>query len=217
MLDPLRTAIALIPLGCFFALWALLQWGRYPRLIDGWRETAALGVACAGLVLVGPLELFLPYAASVRFGGWVWALLAGLYFLAIVLVVNGQRRRVVVLNAPREPVIECIAAAAHALDPGTLRAGETWVLPGLGLELRIEVYRPLRSLTITAWGDEPPRAAWRAFARELRRELARCPVGPSPQSAMLFATALAMLSLSAWQLVEHPAQVAQSFRDLLRM
>lgn len=217
MLDPLRTAIALIPLGSFLALWGWLQLGRCPRLVDGWRETAALGVACAGLVLVGPLELFLPYAASVRFGGWVWGLVAGLYFLAVVLAVNGQRPRLVLLNAPRGPVLERIVAAARTLDPQTVRAGETCLLPGLGLELRIEAYRPLRGLTITAWGDEPPRAAWRAFARELRRELAECAVGPGPQAALLLIAAVATLGLSAWQLVEHPAQVAQSFRDLLRM
>ena len=45
-----------------------------------------LGLACIGLVAVGPLELFFPRAAYSVVGNWVWSVLVSLYVLILLLV-----------------------------------------------------------------------------------------------------------------------------------
>ena len=49
---------------------------RRPVLLTGARDSALLGVAVSGLVAAGPMELFMPEAAAMRFHSYIWVLLA---------------------------------------------------------------------------------------------------------------------------------------------
>ena len=92
-MDPLHVSIALGPLAVYFCLLGCLNLSRRPLITTGPRDTAALGVAISGLVLVGPMELFLPDAAAVEFGWKVWVLLLTLYGLGLTLIVLLMRIR----------------------------------------------------------------------------------------------------------------------------
>ena len=60
--DPLRLAIALVPLGAYFLLLALINMRRRPFVTTGGSDLAALGGALTEMMVVGPIELFRPEA-----------------------------------------------------------------------------------------------------------------------------------------------------------
>ena len=68
-MDPLHLSIALSPLAVYFVLLGIINLSARPQLTTGARDTAALAVGLSGLVVVGPMELFLPERAAAQFGG----------------------------------------------------------------------------------------------------------------------------------------------------
>ncbi len=73
----------------------------------------ALGLALIGLVIVGPMQLFLPEAAAAQFGTVVWPLLLGFYVLCLALCVMVMRPRLVVYNVTSEQLRPVLAEAAR--------------------------------------------------------------------------------------------------------
>src|SRR5690349_20902435 len=100
--DPLRLAIALVPLAAYFLLLALVNARRRPFVTTGGCDLAVLGAALSGMVLVGPIELFRPEAAAAEFGGYVWVFLIVFYWLCVWLAVLVARPRLVVYNITAE-------------------------------------------------------------------------------------------------------------------
>jgi hypothetical protein len=58
-MDPLHVAIALGPLATYLLVLGVLNLSSRPLLTTGGRDAAALAMAIAGLMVVGPMELFL--------------------------------------------------------------------------------------------------------------------------------------------------------------
>ena len=100
--DPLRLAIALVPVAAYALVLALVNARRRPFLTSGGSDLAALGVAISGLMFVGPLELFRPDAATREFGNYIWLFLLSLYWLGLVLVLLLARPRLVIYNTSSE-------------------------------------------------------------------------------------------------------------------
>ena len=69
------TAWPLARLAIYLLLVGLINLRRRPLVVSGSRELAALGVAMVGLLIVGPMQLFVPDATALRFGWLVWPLL----------------------------------------------------------------------------------------------------------------------------------------------
>ncbi|NOY29544.1 MAG: hypothetical protein GXP28_05015 [Planctomycetes bacterium] len=136
--DPLRLAIAFVPLASYCFLLGLINARRRPFLTTGGADLAALGAALSGFVLVGPIELFRPEAASAEYGSYVWAFLLVFYWLSIWLTVLLVRPRLVVYNISEEELRPILAEAARAIDPQARWAGESLSLPTLGVQLHLE-------------------------------------------------------------------------------
>src|SRR3954463_3583692 len=91
--DPLRLAIALVPVAAYVLLLGLLNLRRGPFLTSGVCALAALGIALSGLMFVGPLELFRPEAATRSFGNYIWLFMVLFYWLWLPLLVFLARPR----------------------------------------------------------------------------------------------------------------------------
>lgn len=85
MLDYLRLALGLLPLGIYLLVMGLLTIKRKPTLITSGQEALLVGFALSGFVLIGPIELFFPTGAYATLGEWVWFILLLLYGLIVVL------------------------------------------------------------------------------------------------------------------------------------
>lgn len=86
MLDYLRLALGLIPLGLYLMVMGLLALRGRPTILTTGQETLLIGFALSGFVLIGPIELFFPTGAYAALGLWVWLLLVALYFLVVLLI-----------------------------------------------------------------------------------------------------------------------------------
>ncbi len=86
MLDYLRLALGLIPLGLYLMVMGLLALRGRPTILTTGQESLLIGFALSGFVLIGPIELFFPTGAYAALGSWVWLLLVALYCLVVLLI-----------------------------------------------------------------------------------------------------------------------------------
>ena len=112
------------------------------------RDVAALGMAIAGFIVAGPMELFLPEAATDRFGGTVWLLLLAFYGLCLTLIVLLMRPRLVIYNANPEQLRSILAEVVAQLDDEARWAGDSLVLPKLGVQLHVELFGAMRNVQL---------------------------------------------------------------------
>ena len=107
-MDPFSLCLAFGPLAIYLLLVGAINLSGRPFLVSGSRDMAAMGLAVSGLVMVGPVQLFYPLAASMRYGLLIWVFLVGLYVMVLVLVLLLVRPRLVIYNifdrrAPSSP------------------------------------------------------------------------------------------------------------------
>jgi hypothetical protein len=212
--DPLRLAIALVPLAAYCVLLGLINARRRPFITTGGCDLAALGAALSGLILVGPIELFRPEAASAEFGGYVWLFLLVFYWLWVWLAVLIGRPRLVVYNIRGEELRPVLAEVARKLDSHARWAGDSLSLPTLGVTLHIECFEIMRHCSLVSSGGKQDMEGWQRVSAELRTELATLGVSPNPRALGLMLAATALFAVSVLHMLNHPHEVAQAVNEM---
>ncbi len=212
--DPLRLAIAFVPLAAYCLLIALLNARRRPFLTTGGADLAALGAALSGLVLVGPIELFRPEAASTEYGSYVWLFLLVFYWLCVWLVVLLGRPRLVVYNVSVDELRPVLAEAARAMDTQARWAGDSLVLPTLEIQLHLESFDFMRHVSLISSGSTQNMTAWRQLANHLYPQLKPLRVEPNPRALGFVLFALALFCASTGHLLANPQRVAQAMQEI---
>jgi hypothetical protein len=212
--DPFRLAVALVPLGAYLLLLALVNLRRRPFVTSGGNDLAALGVALSGLVFVGPLELFRPEAATAEFGNYIWPILLGFYWLCVLLVVLVARPRLVVYNVSIDELRSVLAETSSRIDAASRWAGNSLSLPTLGVQLHLESFDLMRNVSLVASGSRQNLDGWRRLARELVTALRPVRVKPNPRGAGFLLVALALLAGSLTSLVTHPQELAYAVEEV---
>ncbi len=212
--DPLRMAIALVPLASYFLLIGLLNMRRRPLMTTGGSDLAVLGVAMSGLVLVGPIELFRPEVASVEFGSYVWLFLLVFYWLWVWLAVLLGRPRLVIYNISGQHLRPLLAEAAREVDPQSRWAGDSLSLPSMGVQLHIESSDWMRHTSIIAAGSKQNLAGWRQLAFQLQGRLAVLKVPSNPRALGLLSLGILLFFTSIWHMLSDPVQVALAIREI---
>jgi hypothetical protein len=213
--DPLRLAVALVPLSAYLLLLALLNGRRRPFLTSGGSDAAALGVALSGLVFVGPLELFRPEAATREFGNYIWLFLILFYWLWLLLAVLIARPRLVIYNVSVEELRPLLADAASRLDAEARWAGNHLTLPTAGVHLHVDSLDIMRNVSLVSSGGRQNIEGWRQLSRELSRSLAQVRVKRNPRTVGLLLVSLALFALSIAQMLNKPVETVQAMRQLL--
>jgi hypothetical protein len=215
-IDPLRLAIALVPLAGYLAVLGLINLRRRPMLVRGGNDLAALGIALSGVVFVGPLELFYPEAARAQFGNYVWFFLLAFYWLWVWLVVLMARPRLVIYNISIEELRSVLAEAAAQLDPQARWAGESLSLPVLGVLLHMDGLTLMRNVSITSSGSRQNLDGWQRLARALNVALTKIRVQSNPRAVGLLLAAALMFLGSLVNMLRHPLEVAQAMREVFQ-
>jgi hypothetical protein len=216
ILDPLHFCIALGPLAAYLFLLGVINLSSRPFLTNGARDCAALGVGIVGFVVVGPLELFLPEATAFQLGAWVWVLLLTAYSLTVTLCVLVMRPRLVIYNIQPDQVRPLLANILPLLDREARWAGECLILPTLGVQLHVEVFATMRNAQLIAAGPKQSFEGWMklesAISTELRGTISR----RNPYGVSLVFTAVALIGMITLALVQDPAAIQESVREMLR-
>ena len=215
-MNALFFCIALGPLGIYLFLLAIVNLSRRPLMVSGARDTAALGVALSGCVLIGPLALLMPMAAAGRFGTWIWLLLGGLYVLVLTLLVLVARPRLVIYNMNADRLRPILADLVMHLDSQARWAGDTLLLPKLGVHLHIESFPAMRNVSLVAIKAEQPLEGWARLEQALSAELRETEVRRNPRGFSLLGIALGIAAGIGYSLTTQTETLAQAIRDMFQ-
>ncbi len=216
-MDPLRLCLAFGLVAVYMLILGVLNLSRRPWVVSGVRDAAALGLAVFGLILVGPLELFVPSVAMLRYGAYVWPLLAGFYGMCLILVLLTMRPRLIVYNVSTEELRPILAALATRLDPGACWAGDSLSLPHLGVELHFESSVWMRNVSLVSSGRHQNDLGWRKLARELAAALAPVELGRNPRGISLLSAGSLILAWLVINVARNPKAIGEALRDMLQL
>ena len=213
-MDPFRLCLALGPVAMYLLLLGAVNLSRRPLLVSGVRDAAALALAVSGLVIVGPIELFFPFEAAAQFGPRVWLLLLALYALCVVLVLLLLRPRLVIYNISIDRLRAILAELVDRLDPDARWAGDSLVLPGLGVQLYVDNFAALRSISLISAGGNQSHQGWRRLEAALSAAIAREEIGRNPGGLGLIGAGLLIIAAIVVAIAQNPKAIAQSLLDI---
>ena len=202
-MDPFRVCLALGPVAIYLVVLGLLNLSRRPLLVSGGRDAAALGLAAAGLVFVGPVELLFPDRFVPHVGAWSGLLPAlregafsGLlllashllpvafyvaaYGLTLAMIVLMLRPRLIVYNISLDQLRPILAETVEQIDPGVRWAGDSLTLPGAGVHLYIDNHPAMRNVALVSAGSRQEHAGWRRLDAALAAALGRVESARNP-------------------------------------
>jgi hypothetical protein len=216
-MDSLHLAIALGPLAVYLLLLGMINASSRPFVANGARDGAALGVGIGGLMVAGPMELFLPEATAFRFGALVWVLLLIFYALCLTLFVLLMRPRLVVYNIGREEIRPLLANLVSELDREARWAGESLILPKLGVQLFVESFAPMRIVQLVSAGPRQSYEGWKRLEQALAASLKDTSGNRNSIGVTLVGLGVMLIVVVTVCMVQDAATVAQSLREMLRM
>jgi hypothetical protein len=211
-------AIACVPLALYLIRLGTLNLRRRPVVVSGALDAAALAFGITGLVVVGPLNLFLPDAATQRFGPFVWLLVLGFYTLSVTLYLLVARPRLVVFNVQPDKLRLILDEIVHRLDSQAQVAGDAIHAPQLAVQLHLDLTPNMRNVTLVATGDQQSQSGWNRLRRELASALREVEMLPNPRGFTFLTIGILLAGWPIVQLLQTPSHlVAQQLRDILRM
>ncbi len=216
-MDPLHLCIAMGPLSVYLLVIGWLNLKGRPSLTTGTRDFIALSIAISGFVISGPLELFMPETAAVYFRFWIWPPLICLYFLCAILLAMLMRPRLVVYNMTVPHLRPILEAVAQQTDEQCRWAGQSLVLPQLGVQLHIESFPAMRNVQLIAVGHHQDLSGWRKLQLQLRDALREVKVGTNPRGFSFLFFGLLIAGMIAYAVAAEPLEVAQALHDFLRL
>lgn len=216
-MDPFRLSLALGPLAVYFLILGMINLSRRPLLVSGGRDTFALGLAVSGLVIIGPMEFFFPIMAARDYGVVVWGLLIGLYLLGLVLLVLVLRPRLVIYNISSDELRPILAQLIVELDPESRWAGDSMIVPNLGIQVRMEVATSMRNVALVANGPGQEALSWRRFEGELTRALGQVEVARNPRALSLILAALLLGGSIAYAVTRDPQAVTRALFEMVQL
>lgn len=216
-MDPLHVAIAIIPVAMYLLLIGWINLSPRPFLTTGVRDLATLTLAITGFMVCGPLELFLPETVASIVGGWVWLPMLLLFSLAVTLVLLLMRPRLIIYNISQEHLRPILQQTIQELDPGAIWAGDCVVAPKLGVQMAIEAYAGIRNVSIASVGPDQDLEGWRRVEAQLRKSLQNSRQPANTQGFSFVFLSVVLTAGVIYSLLNGRQEIAQAFRELMRM
>ena len=216
-MDPLHASIAVVPMAVYLLLIGWINLSPRAFVTTGARDLAALAIAASGLVIVGPMELFLPERLASIVGGWVWVPMILLYALFVTLSVLLMRPRLVAYNISADQLRPVVKEVLGDLDPDARWAGDSVVANGLGIQLAIEAHSGVRNVALVSVGPEQDLRGWHQLKLHLRDKLEGTKQPLNLQGISFLFLALILAIAVVYSLVGGRQEIAQSVQEMLRM
>src|ERR1700690_1859528 len=192
-MEAIPLAIAAAPLAVYLFALGLINLRRRPTVVSGSADIAMLAIAVFGLLVVGPMNLFLPAAAVVRFGPLAWLLLAAFYCLCVLMYVLVARPRLVIFNISPEQLRPLLEELARRLDSDVRVAGDGMFLPQLSVQFHVDAARPMRNVSLVSTGQQQSYSGWKRLQAELAAALQTVEVARNPRGFTFLAGSLVLV------------------------
>ncbi|MEZ6094563.1 MAG: hypothetical protein R3C03_10055 [Pirellulaceae bacterium] len=215
-MDPFRFTVAIVPLAVYLLTMGLLNLRPFPFVTTGARDIGTLGIGIVGLVIIGPLELFFPEAAAIRFGAYVWILLIVFYGLCVSLVVLLMRPRIVIYNTTIDQVRPLLTDIAKKMDTKSRWTSDSMIIPNRKIHFHLEAVDWLGNVQIISTGNRQSFEGWRELETSLREATRTTRVPPGVIGVILVTVAgLLALTSASWMVMDQTT-VAEAFREFIR-
>jgi hypothetical protein len=215
LLDPFQLCLALGPVVIYLLLLAAINVLRRPLLVTGSRDLGALGLTLAGMVVIGPMQLFLPASTFIDFRSATWVLLVLLYLLVLFLCLLTTRPRLVIYNIAVDELRPVLSNVVAELDSEPRWAGDSVAMPNLGIQFHLEIAGSLRNISLISIGSQFDAAGWRRLERSLRTALAEVQVRRNPHAASLLGAAAMLGTVLLFHIASNPEAMADSLYGLM--
>lgn len=212
--EPFAICLAVGPVAIYLMLFGAINLARRPFLVSGGRDFAAMALAATGLVIVGPMNLFYPASASLRFGANVWLLVIALYVLIVICLILFLRPRLVIYNISMEEIRPILAEEAAKLDPEARWAGDSLSLPTLGVQLHLDSVAKMRNVSLVSSGPSQNHQGWRRLELALQAALADVEVPRNVRGVSLVSAATIILLFLVHAVSSDPQSVGQSIVEM---
>lgn len=214
-MNSLQIAIASVPLAIYFVLIGSIRLRRRPLVTSGWRDTLTLGIACGGLVAVGPMQLFFPTHAASRWPGWIWLPMFGLYFLSLLIWTMWSRPRLITYGLSKQAFQDLLLKAAQVVDSGASWYGEVLSMPNSGIQLSAESTLGNYVNTVGVVGNLQNLNDWLKLEREFVKLGSQFSCHPGKSGWLLIAAGLALLLIAISPVVNDPQMALTELRKLI--
>jgi hypothetical protein len=214
-MDTFSACLALGPVAIYLVMLGAINLVSRPLVVSGTREIIALGLALSGLVIVGPMQLFMPQMAAARFGTLVWVLLIGFFALCLTLIVMLMRPRLVVYNVTLDQLHTSLAEVAARLDHDSTWADRALSMPQLHIHLVVDTFVPMYNVTLTATSHGQSVAGWRRLESALREAIGTSPAASRAHGLWLALCGLMILLVLAFRVADDPQTIAQGLSRIL--
>lgn len=161
----------MIPLGTYLVVIGLIRLRKSPTVISRPLDVLLLGMACCGLIAIGPLELFFPRAAFSVVGNWVWLVLLSLYALLVLLIAFHVPPGIVIYGVSKETIRSFIETEYTERSVGIEWLGDSFRLATLDIHAQIEAEGWNSVCHIKSIGKSQNIAEWIALDRSLHLRL----------------------------------------------
>ncbi|HOA53437.1 MAG TPA: hypothetical protein PKI05_14385 [Thermogutta sp.] len=201
--------LALVPVGIYLIVIGALNLARRPVVMTGMQDRVLLGLATIGLIVVGPVELFLPLPVYVAYGPTVWLIAIVLLTLVIGLLILAAPPKLVIFNASVHEVRSLVSETAVELDPESRWAGDCLHMPNLRVQLFLHVSPGWRNATLSAIGNNQDYQGWHRFGQALTKRLAMLEVRPNLRGLYLLLTGSVLLATCMISAFREPTILSQ--------
>jgi hypothetical protein len=216
-IEPFTILLALLPLIGYLLVFSVIRISGRALVTTGGRDVAAVAIAIAGMLAVGPAELFFPAAAATVFGPVVWFALAAFYGLSVSLIALSTTPKLIVYGRTPEELFEPLLASAQQIDAQAVgdSARLQVTLPTIGVHLRLDGQRSVDYARVVAFEPNVSLRLWNQLLANLRRAV-ESSAAPMPRRGfgMLF-VAFFLSCILLWQSLGNRELVVQGFRDWL--
>lgn len=216
-MEPFRTCVAILPLAVYLLSIGFINNSRRPFMTTGARDFYALGLAVSGLVIVGPLELFMPLGAAGVFRGYVWLLLIPFYFLILSFIMLVSRPRIVIYNITIDELRPILGRLVNELDGEHRWAGNSVALPKLGVQLQIDRFPITRNISLVANATEQSFKGWRLLETRLASELREVESQGNPMGVFFVSVSSLLFATVAFVIARFPDLVVRGLDNWLQL
>lgn len=162
---------ALIPLSFYLVFLGMINLSQKTRVLTGRQDLIALSFGVAGLLIVGPLHIFLPPAGMIRFGNHVWYPMVVLYLFGVLWISMISRPRLVFYNLNYEDFFRIFGYVIEREVWTDRRHGNVMQIKELGIQFEILAVEATKNITLRATRAEQSNTGWRVLQKALQAEL----------------------------------------------